>query len=41
MGVASVWTVGAGPVFTIDQRLERSDSRGIHRDRFLSAVQCE
>jgi hypothetical protein len=40
-GVRSVWTFGGDHFITLDQRLERTDAFGIHRDRFLSAVPCE
>ncbi|MGI9140301.1 MAG: type IV pilus modification PilV family protein [Gemmatimonadaceae bacterium] len=40
-GVRSLWTTGDAHVVTLDQRLEWSDSFGIHSDRFLSVVPCE
>jgi Tfp pilus assembly protein PilV len=40
-GVRSVWTFGGDHLVTLDQRIERSDAFGIHRDRFLSVVPCE
>lgn len=39
-GIRSVWTIGGEPTMTLEQRIERTDSRGIHADRFLSAVPC-
>ena len=40
-GIRSTWTVNTATVTTLDQRLERSDSRGVHSDRFLSAIRCD
>jgi prepilin-type N-terminal cleavage/methylation domain-containing protein len=40
-GVYSVWNIAGGATVTLEQRLERSDARGIHGDRFLSAVACD
>ena len=40
-GIQSTITVGGSPITTLDQRLERSDAFGVHRDRFISAAYCE
>ena len=41
LGVRSVVSLGGVPVRSLDQRLERSDAFGVHRDRFISATRCE
>lgn len=38
--IRSTWTVSGSNARTLDQRIERIDSRGLHTDRFLSAVPC-
>ena|SRR5687768_6935365 len=40
-GIRSVVTLSGSPVRTLEQRLERWDAFGIHRDRFISAADCE
>ena len=40
-GIRSVSALSGDPVRTLDQRLERWDAFGLHRDRFISATDCE
>jgi hypothetical protein len=41
LGVRSSWIVSGTNVRVLDQTIERTDSRGVRSDRFLSAVPCE
>ena len=38
--IRSIWTVSGAQAGMLDQRIERTDSRGLHVDNFLSAVPC-
>src|SRR5688572_5733853 len=38
--IASEWTVSGTNARTLDQRITRTDPRGVITDRFLSAVPC-
>ncbi|MDQ3082489.1 MAG: prepilin-type N-terminal cleavage/methylation domain-containing protein [Gemmatimonadota bacterium] len=40
-GIRSVWTLNGATTKNLDQRVERTDHRGTHNDRFLSAVSCD
>ncbi len=40
-GVHSVWSLSGTWTKTLDQRVERTDHRGVQSDNFLTAVSCE
>jgi prepilin-type N-terminal cleavage/methylation domain-containing protein len=39
-GIRSAWSVAGTAVRTLDQQVQRADSRGTHTNTFLSAVPC-